>query len=86
MAALESTRFVRFALPPSNSLFRNRNTLWPAKPSRAIRSLTSSQKARRPAATLSRSKCQVEAHRNTAARADGTWKALPRVNHSDLSI
>jgi len=77
MAALESTQFVRFAFPPSNPLFCNRNTPWPSEPSRSIRSLNASgsQKIRRPAATSSRSRCQIEADRNTAARAEGTWKS-----------
>ncbi|KAH6668337.1 hypothetical protein B0J14DRAFT_160406 [Halenospora varia] len=75
MAALESTGFVRFALPLSNASFNNRNTLWPAKPSRAIRSPTSSQKARRPAATPFRSGCQAEADRNTAT-SEGRQRAL----------
>ncbi|KAG9233179.1 hypothetical protein BJ875DRAFT_485394 [Amylocarpus encephaloides] len=71
MAALKSTKFVRFALPPSNPPFCNSNTFWPTKTGGSIPSLTSSQKARRPAATLSRSGCQAEAERNTAARAEG---------------
>jgi hypothetical protein len=74
MAALESTRFVQFTFPPSNPPSYSRNTLRPAKTSRAIPSLTSSQKARRPAATFSRSGYQAEAERNTAARAEGKWK------------
>ncbi|CZR65235.1 uncharacterized protein PAC_15135 [Phialocephala subalpina] len=76
MAALESTRFVRFALPPSNTPFCNPSTPWPAKTSRAIHSLTSSQRARGPAAPLPRSGCQVEAGRNTAATAEGRKHAL----------
>jgi hypothetical protein len=76
MAALESTQFVQFAFPPSNPPFYNRNTLWSSKPSRSNRSLdaSGSQKIRRPAATSSRSS-QIEADRNTAARAEGTWKS-----------
>jgi hypothetical protein len=76
MAALESTQFDRFTFPPpSNPPFYNSNTLWPSEPSRSIRSLNASgsQKIRRPAAT-SRSS-QIEADRNTAVRAEGTWKS-----------
>jgi hypothetical protein len=78
MAALESTRFVQFTLPPSNPPFSNRNTLWPANPaktSRAIPSLTGSQKARRPAATLQGAGCEAGAERNTTAGAEGAWKS-----------
>jgi hypothetical protein len=71
MAALESTRFVQFALPPSNPLFCNSNTLWPSKPGRSIRSVNASgsQKIHRPAATRSRGRYQIETDKNTAARA-----------------
>jgi hypothetical protein len=72
-----ATWLVRFALPSSNPPFCNKNTLWPSEPSRSIRSLNASgsQKIRRPAAAFPRSRCQIEADRNTAARAEGTWKS-----------
>jgi hypothetical protein len=76
MAALESTQFVQFAFPLSNPPFCNSNTPWPSEPSRLIRSLSASgsQKIRRPAATSSRSS-HIEAERNAAARAKGTWNS-----------
>jgi len=75
MAPLESTQFVQFAFPVSNPLFYNRNTLWSSEPSRSIPSLNASgsQRIHRPTATLSHSGYQIEAERNTAARAEGTW-------------
>jgi hypothetical protein len=74
MAALESKPFVQFVFPPSNPPFYNRNTLWSSEPSRSNRSLNASgsQRIHRPAATFSRSRYQIEAERNTAARAEGT--------------
>jgi hypothetical protein len=59
----------------SNPLFYNRNTLWSSEPSRSIPSLNASgsQRIHRPTATLSHSGYQIEAERNTAARAEGTW-------------
>jgi hypothetical protein len=77
IAALESTQFVPFALPPSNPPFYNRNTPWPSKPSYAIRSLNASgsQKIRRPAATFPCVGYQIEVDRNTAVRVEGTWKS-----------
>jgi hypothetical protein len=75
MAALESTPFVQFAFPLSNQPFYNRNTLWSSEPSPSIPSLNASgsQRIHRPTATFSRSRYQIEAERNTAARAEGTW-------------
>jgi hypothetical protein len=76
MATLESTQFVQFVFPPSNPPFRDRNTLWSSEPTYSIRSLSASgsQKTRGPAATSSRSS-HIEAGRNAAARANGTWKS-----------
>jgi hypothetical protein len=75
MAALESTPFVQFAFPLSPQPFYNRNTLWSSEPSRSIPSLNASSGRRihRPTATFPRSRYQIEAERNTAARAEGTW-------------
>jgi hypothetical protein len=75
MAALESTKFISFTLPPL--LFYNNKTLWPTKTSRSIHSLNTSgnQKIHRPTTTLSHSSCQAKADRNTAVRAKGTWKS-----------
>jgi hypothetical protein len=75
MATLRSTQFVQSAFPLSNGPFCNSNTLWPSEPSRSICSFNASgsQKTYRPASTSSRSRCQIEAERNTAARAEGTW-------------
>jgi hypothetical protein len=71
MAALESTRFVPFALPPLNPSFCNNDTLWPAKTGRSIHSVTGSQGVRSPTATFSSSGYQAEAGRNVAAKAEG---------------
>jgi hypothetical protein len=75
MATLQSTQFVQFAFPLSNPPFHNRNTLWSSEPSRSIPSLNASgnQRIHRPKAASSRSGYQIEAGRNTAARAEGTW-------------
>jgi hypothetical protein len=75
MAALESTPFVQFAFPQPNQPFSDRNTLWSFELSRSIPSLNASgsQRIHRPTATFSRSGYQIEAGRNTAARAEGTW-------------
>jgi len=75
MAAFESTQFVQFAFPLSNQLLYSRNTLWSSKPSRLIPSLNASgsQRIHRPTATFSHSGYQIEAERNIAARAEGTW-------------
>jgi hypothetical protein len=75
MAALESSQFVQFPFPLSNPPLHNRNTLWSSEPSRSNRSLNAggSQRIHRPTATFSRSGYQIEAERNTAARAEGTW-------------
>ncbi|KAH8782184.1 hypothetical protein BGZ57DRAFT_273789 [Hyaloscypha finlandica] len=75
MAALESTQFVQFTFPPSNPPLHNRNTLWSSEPSRSIPSLNASgsQRIHRPTATFSHSGYQIQAERNTAARAEGTW-------------
>ena len=75
MAAFESTQFIQFTFPQSNQPLYNRNTLWSFEPSRSIPSLNASrsQRIHRPAATFSRSGYQIEAERNTAARAKGTW-------------
>jgi len=72
MAALESTQFVQFAFPLSNQSFYNRNTLWSSEPSRSSPSLNASgsQRIHRPTATFSCSGYQIEAERNTAARAE----------------
>ncbi|KAH6704184.1 hypothetical protein BKA61DRAFT_183702 [Leptodontidium sp. MPI-SDFR-AT-0119] len=77
MAALENTRFVRFALPPSNPPFCNKNTLWPDQTSRSICSLNTSggQKTRRFADTPC-SAYQAEADRNRATRAQDCKRAL----------
>ena len=74
MAALESTQFIPFTFPPSNPPFHNRNTLWPSEPSRSIPSLNASgsQRIHRPTAAFFHSGYQIEAERNTAARAEGT--------------
>lgn len=57
---------------------------WPrrergSKPSHSIRSLNASgsQGIRRPATTFPYVGCQIEADRNTAARAEGTQKSYP---------
>jgi hypothetical protein len=75
MAALASTPCVQSAFPLSNQPFHNRNTLWSSKPSRLIPSLNASgsQRIHKPTATFPRSRYQIEAERNTAARAEGTW-------------
>jgi hypothetical protein len=75
MAALESTPFVQFAFPLSNQPFYDRNTLWSSESSCSIPSLNASgsQRIHRPTATFFRSGYQIEAERNTAARAEGTW-------------
>ncbi|KAH6668417.1 hypothetical protein B0J14DRAFT_163863 [Halenospora varia] len=82
MTALESREFVRFAPPLSSASFCNRNNLCPAKPSRAIRSPTSSQKARRPAATPSRSGCQAKADRNMATSEDDDLPSLEELSRT----
>ncbi|PVH68898.1 hypothetical protein DL98DRAFT_542042 [Cadophora sp. DSE1049] len=65
MAALQSTKFVRFALPLSNPPFCNRKPLWPDQTSRSTRSLNTSggQKTRIFADTLSCSAYQAKADR-----------------------
>jgi hypothetical protein len=75
MAALESTPFVQFAFPLSDQPFYDRNTFWSSESSRSTPSLYASggQRIHRPTATFSRSGYRVEAERNTAARAEGTW-------------
>jgi hypothetical protein len=75
MATLQSTQFVQFAFPLSNPLLHNRNTPWSSEPSRSIPPLNASgsQRIHRPTATFSRSGYQIEAERNTAARAKGAW-------------
>jgi hypothetical protein len=75
MAALENTPFVQFAFPLSNQLFYDRNTFWSSESSRSTPSLNASgsQRIHRPTATFSRSGYQIEAERNTAARAEGMW-------------
>jgi hypothetical protein len=75
MAALESAPFVQFAFPLSNQPFYDRNALWSSEPSRSIPSLNISggQRIHWPTATFSRSGYEIEAERNTAARAEGTW-------------
>ncbi|KAL2063229.1 hypothetical protein VTL71DRAFT_5033 [Oculimacula yallundae] len=69
MAALETIRFVPFAVPPSNPPFCNRNTLWHDQTRPSIRSVNTSgsQKIRKSADPLSRSGYQAD--RNGAARA-----------------
>jgi len=71
MAALESTIFVPFALPPIIPPFCNNDTFWPAKTSPSIYSVTGSQGVRSPPATFSSSGYQAEVGRNTAPRAEG---------------
>jgi hypothetical protein len=75
MATLESTPFVQFAFPLSNQPFYNRNTLWSSEPSPSITSLNASggQRIHRLTDASSRSGYQIEAERNTVARAEGTW-------------
>lgn len=80
MAAHENTQFVHSTVSPLSLPFHDRNVLWPAKTSRAIPSLTSSQKARRPAASSSRAGCQAEGKGNAAARAECS---KPISAHSD---
>lgn len=70
IAILESTKFVFFVFPLSNPQFCNRDPLWPAKPSISSH-LISNQRVRRPAASFSRSRHQVEVYR---ARAESMWK------------
>ncbi|KAH8591194.1 hypothetical protein B0O99DRAFT_690798 [Bisporella sp. PMI_857] len=82
MAALESTKFVRFALPPSNPPLCNRNIFGPNKASRSIPLSTSRQKTPRPAAILSRSGCQAE-DRNAAAKGEERKLALDNSDESD---
>ncbi len=75
MAALASTPYAQSAFPLLNQPFYNRNTLWSSEPSRLIPLLNASgsQRIHRPTPTFPRSRYQIEAERNTAARAEGTW-------------
>ncbi|KAH6701256.1 hypothetical protein BKA61DRAFT_617875 [Leptodontidium sp. MPI-SDFR-AT-0119] len=78
MAALESIRSVRFALPPSNPPFCNRNTLWHDQTNPSISSLNTSggQKIRKSADALSCSGYQAEANTTGPARAQDRKHAL----------
>lgn len=85
MATFESTKFIPFVFPPSNTRFCNNGSLLPAITSRSSH-LVSNQRIRGPAASSSHSESQVEVDRYAGARAEGTWKRVPKVHHSDLSI
>ena len=75
MAALESTQFVQLHFPLSNQPFYNRKLSGLLNP--AVQSLHSTPAAAREYTGLRspfpRSGYQIEAERNTAARAKGTW-------------
>ena len=63
------------AFPLIKPTILQQKTLWSSEPSRSIPSLNASgsQRIHQPTVTFSRSGYQIEAERNTAARAKGTW-------------